>query len=240
MRTKVFHIFALLPFELVGIGYHSLHGSVFFEQFDGGFFPNPWNSWNVIHRISHQAQDIPYLIDVFNVPLFTDLSGAHHIHTIAHEGRLVQKDMVIHNLSIVLVWGHHVNGKQFLFRFFCDGTNDVVCLKSIHFQNRNSKGTNDLFYPRNRHGDILRLLQSIGLVRSILLVTESRCLGIKCHCDVAGFFFFQDLQERVGKAKHYSRVEPFGVDSGVFTKGKMSPIDQGHGVQKKKFMGLSL
>jgi hypothetical protein len=57
---------------------------------------------------------------------------------------------------------------------------------------------------------------------------------------VAWFFFFQDFQERVGKAQHYACIEPFGIDSRVFAEGKMRPINKGHGIQKKKFMGLSL
>ena len=148
--------------------------------------------------------------------------------------------MIVHQLPVVLVWGHHEHRKLFLFSLFCNCTDDVVCLKSIHFQNGYFKGTNDLLDPRDGHGNVLRLLQSIGLVGSILHVAKSRCLRIKCHCDVAGLFFFQHLQERVGKPEHYPSIEPFGVDPRVFTKGKMCSINEGHGIQKKKFMGLSL
>ena len=141
-----------------------------------------------------------------NIPLFTDLLGAHHIYCVAHKGRLVEKNMIVYQLTIVLVWGHHVHRKLFLFRLFRNGADDVVCLKPIHFQNRNFKGTNDLLDPRDGHSNVLRLLQSIGLVGGILHVTKSWGLRIKCHGYVAWFFFFQDLQERVCKPKHYSCI----------------------------------
>ena len=240
MLRKIFNILFLLAFELVYIFKYPFERTIFLEELHGCFFPNPWNSWNIIYRITHEPKNITHQVHVGNVPFFTDLLGSHHIYSIAHKGRLVEKNMLVHQLTIVLVWGHHVHRKLFLLRLFCNGADDVVCLKSIHFQNRNFEGPHDLLDPRDGYGNVLRLLQSIGLVGGILHVAKSGCLRIKCHCDVAWFFFFQDFQERVGKAKHYACIESFGIDPWVFAEGKMGPINQGHGIQKKKFMGLSL
>ena len=114
--------------------------------------------------------------------------------------------MIVHQLTIILVWGHHVHRKVLLFSLFCNGTDDVICLKSIHFQNGNFKGPHDLLDPRDGHGNVLRLLQSIGLVGGILHVAKSRCLRIKCHSNMAGFFFFQNLQKSIRKPEHYPSI----------------------------------
>jgi len=177
---------------------------------------------------------------MLDVPLFADLLGPHHIHAIAHKGRLVKKNMVIHNLSVVFVRGHHVDSKMISFCFFGDRADDVICLKSIHFQHGDLEGFHNFFDPRDRNRDILRLLESVGLVGLVLNMSEGGCFGIKSHRDVAWFFFFQYFQKCIGKSEHHTRIETFRIDSWVFAKCKMCPIDQGHGVQQKEFMGLFL
>jgi hypothetical protein len=69
-----------------------------------------------------------------------------------------------------------------------------------------------------------------------LYVTKSWGFGVKNYCNMAWLFLFQDLQQRIGKAQHDAGIQAFGVDSGVFAKRKMGPVNQGHGIEKEKFV----
>jgi hypothetical protein len=57
---------------------------------------------------------------------------------------------------------------------------------------------------------------------------------------MAWFFLFQYFQKRIGKTQHHTGIEAFGIDSGIFAKSKMSPVNQSHRIEEKKFMGLLL
>ncbi len=141
--------------------------------------------------------------------------------------------MLFHQLTKVLVWGHHINVEIFVLGFFGDGADNVVRFVPVQLQNRDFESGDDLLDPRNGNFYVFWLCLPVGFIGGILLMPESRSTGIKGHRDVGRLFFFQNLQQRIGKTEHHPGIQPFAVDSGVFAKGKMSSINKSHGIQKK-------
>ena len=200
LLRKILQVLFLLSLELVRVGKDALQGAKLFQQFNGCLFADSRNPRNVIYSISHKPEDIPHQVNVSNVPFFTNLLGAHHIHAISHEGRFVKKNVLVYKLSIVLVGGHHVHRKPFFFCFFGKGAYQIIRLKSIQLQTRDTKGLDKFFYPRNGHRDVLRLCLSVGLVGLVLYVAKSRGFGVKNDRNMTGLFFLQYFQKRVGEA----------------------------------------
>ena len=131
LLRKIDDILFLFSFEFVGVLQETFHRPKFFEEFGGGFFSDSRDSRNVVHGVTHQSEDISDLVHMLDVPAGADLRRPHDFYPVAHEGRFVKKNMIIHNLTKILVWGHHKDRKIFFLCFFGECSDDIICLVSI-------------------------------------------------------------------------------------------------------------
>ena len=69
-------VFALFPFEFLGVVQEVFNGSVLLNEFLGGFFANAWNTWDVVRGVSPKSEDVANLVDCLNAPLFENFTNA--------------------------------------------------------------------------------------------------------------------------------------------------------------------
>ena len=88
--------------------------------------------------------------------------------------------MLIDQLGIVLVWGHHKN-LVLTSRHLGQGPNKIIGFIAIQFDYGNAKSGYNFFAIRNGNADFFGLFFSIGLIFSISDVSERGGVGVKCH-----------------------------------------------------------
>ncbi len=184
-----------------------------------------------------KTQHINHLAHFFDIPLFTNFLGAEDVDRVAHIRRLVQLDMLLHDLSEVFVRSHHEDFETVSRGFLGDRANYVVGLISIHLKNRDIESADDILDDGQAVAYILRHFLACALVFFEYLIAEGGCRCIKGYGYVCRLLFLQDFQECIRKAKNHRGVHPLGVDSWVLGKCKMGAINQRIGIQEEE-LGL--
>ena len=138
-------------------------------------------------------------------------------------------------MGVVFIRREHVHRKSLFHCPFGNGTDDVVGLKTGHFQNGNIHAGEELFDVGNGQRDVFGLFLPLGFVGLKLLVAEGRSRKVETHTNVAGFFFVEDFEKGIGKSENRTGVESPGVDAWIFAEGKVGPVNKGHGVDQEEF-----
>ncbi len=126
---------------------------------------------------------------------------------------------------------------------FCQCTDHVIGLVAVDIEDGDIESGDQLLNHRNRGYNIFRRLLPVGLVSFKPDFSHSGCHGIESHPDMGGLLFFQQVEENICKAEHGRCVYPFGGEPRVFIKGKIGPVDEGHGIEEEEFFfghGFSL
>ncbi len=82
--------------------------------------------------------------------------------------------MLIDQLAVVLVRGHHVGVITLGGRALGQSAYHVIGLIALHLDHRDAVGFEDTLDIRHRRGDIFRLLVAVGFVVGEFLVAECR------------------------------------------------------------------
>ena len=89
--------------------------------------------------------------------------------------------MRIHQLSVILVRGYHVNGGVLIPFPFGDGSDDVIRLESLHHENRDPEGAHEFRKRLQGVDHKLRCGASCRLVFRVHLVSESASRRVESH-----------------------------------------------------------
>ncbi len=114
------------------------------------------------------------------------------------------------------------------------GSDDVVRLEAVDFQNRNVEGAAQVFHVGNRGGEFLGHLVTLCLVGRVFDVTRSGCGGVEGDADVRRVFLFEDEQQRVDESVERGGVGALGVADRVLDEREVGAIHQGHAVEEEK------
>ena len=138
-------------------------------------------------------------------------------------------------LSVVLVGRHHECVDAFEVGFVRYGADDVVRLKSIHLQDRDMIGSEDILDDRHSQSDVLRSLLSLRFISRESLVSE-RLSVVESDGEMSWFFLGQYLVERIAEAHYRARIHSFGIDARCFDEGVVTAVYQRVCVDEKEFV----
>ena len=91
----------------------------------------------------------------------------------------VHEYIVCHQLTVVLVRGHHISSDALAPGFCGEGPDHVIGLVACHFQNRDAVSVYDLLYNRYGEADGFRCFFALGFILFESFVTESRAGGVE-------------------------------------------------------------
>ncbi len=119
-----------------------------------------------------------------NAVTLANLLGAAYLHLGTAERGLEHEHAVGHQLSVVLVGGHHVGDVTLLLGNVRQCAYHIVGFISRNFDSGDSVGLYDVLYIGNRQGYVLRLLVALRLVLGIGFVAECGAARVEAHRDV--------------------------------------------------------
>ena len=177
-----------------------LYASELLNQLLGRFLSHSGATWNIIHRIAHQAQHIDDLQGALQPPLAFYLLGPQNLSlALAHSGT-VHPDAPGHELAVILVGCHHKGVYALLVSLSCQGTDYIVCLEARHLQDRDVVSLQDAFDIR--HGKLYALgrFLTLRLILGIGLVAEGSARRVEGNAQMGGLLFLKHILERIDKA----------------------------------------
>ena len=133
--------------------------------------------------------------------------------------RSIHEDMFGYELSIVFVRRSHKDLKTSLFPFLSESTDDIIRLKSGHFEHRDIHRLEYIFDYRNGFTNIFGGFGSLRFVLLICFMAERAPCGVKSHTDVRRVDFFEQVFERHRKAENSGSVLSLTVHSRCTNEG---------------------
>ena len=127
----------LSAFQFRASGNNLFNTSEFLQQRSSCFRTEAGNARNVIGGVALKTKHIHHLRHIFNIPFLTYFFLSQNIHTVSHERRFIQPDILTDNLSEIFIGSHHINLESFFGRLDSQRTYQVVGFKAIYFENRN-------------------------------------------------------------------------------------------------------
>ena len=186
-----------LPADLISVLQKILHRSILSDQILGPLLPNSGDSWNIVHTVPHQGEDIDHLI-------------GWHPKVQLYKFRRVQllspgmkhRDVRPHQLHEVFVRRdeHHI--EALLGRSVRHGTQDIVGLVLGQLEFRNAIGIQELSDPRDLDLQIFWSRRPVGFVRSVTLFPDRIVRDVEPHTDQFRLLFAQQLAQHVVEAVH--------------------------------------
>ncbi len=169
--------------------YNIFNRAILLNECSSSFRTEPRYTRYIIRCIALQTEHINYLRYIFNVPFLTNLFFTQHIHGISHVCWFVQVHMFIYKLSKIFVRCHHINLKTFFNSFFRQRSDDIIRLKTIHFENWDVKSPDDFLDLRDPVTNIFRCFLTCCFIRFKDRIAKSGRSRIKRHTDVSRFLF---------------------------------------------------
>ena len=182
-------VFLLFALQLVGMCDEVFHTTVFAHQYRCRLLADAWNARDVVGGIAPEAEDVDELFWVADAVAFAHLFRPPHLGWFAELSGLVEQDFVGHQLSEVLVGGHHIGGEALLFRLFRQGADDVVGLVAFHAVDGDVEGLDEPYYIRYGVAEVVGHLLAVGLVFAVFGLSLCGAGHVEGHADVSGSFF---------------------------------------------------
>ncbi|CAI8244950.1 MAG: Uncharacterised protein [Flavobacteriia bacterium] len=195
-------------------------------------------AWDVVHRIAHHAQKVDDLLGPLHTEFRAHLCNPHDLRGCTALCRFVHKDLVGHQLTEILVRGHHIGGVALGLCFFGQCSDHIIGFIAVHSQGGDTKAFQHFFDQGRGYFDGLRGLIAVGLVLRILFMPLGRRRSIEHHRHMAGVFLFQKIEQSQGKAKDRRGVHALGSNPRIPNECEIRTKDQGIGIQQKKALLL--
>ena len=227
------HAFLQFALQLVGICQQVRDASELLYKLRGGFLSYAGTSWNVVCRITHQPKDIYHLFWSLYAPLRTDLIGAEDIEARAHRLRFELPHMGRHQLSVVLVWSHHIRIDSSDLSLRRQRSYDIVCLVAFHLQHGNAVCRKDFLDDRHPETNGLGGLIALRLIEGIALMAERTAVRIEGDSYMRGLFLCQHIFQRVEETEDGRDILPTAVDPRVLDETVVRTIDECIGIEQK-------
>ena len=164
---EVDDIFLLFAFQFIGMGNEVLYAAVFLHQLRCGLLPNARNAWNIVGGIAPKTEDVDELLGFLYAVAFAHLFRSPNLCWFSELGGFVEQNFVGHQLSEVLVWGHHVGDKALLFCFLRKCADDIVGLVAFHAVDGDVEGLNEPDDIRYGVAQVVGHLLAVGLVFAV-------------------------------------------------------------------------
>ena len=133
----------------------------------------------------------------FDSPFLQYLINTKDLSIVAASCRLVHVNIRRHQLRIILIWGHHVNGKTFFFSFLSDRSNDIISLKTFTSDYRNFKSFYNLMYIGKSSSDFFWLSFSVCFIIFKDLVSKGWSTQIKTNRQMRRILLFNEFTQYI-------------------------------------------
>ena len=224
-----------LAFKRIRIFQNSIYGPPFSDKFFGGLLSDSRNAGNVVRGISHETKDVDHLVGMFNLPEFFQRGEVYDLPFLTLSPRLPHDAVLRNELAEVLVRSDHECFEAALFlRLAGEGSDDVIGLVTVEFQNGDSEGLTEAFDAGKGRCKIFGHFLPVGFVCRIDLVAGRWCPCVKSNGQMRGFFALKNGKDRIRKTVKSGAVYPFRGIDGTPDKGEMRPICQCHTVKKEE------
>ena len=180
-----------------------LDAAILLHEFLSGLGAHAGAAWNVVGRVAHEAQDVDDLQGIGDAVFCLDFINAQHLVLAG----VVDFGVFVHQLSEVLVAGHHVGHETRRRGFLREGAYHIVGLKARHLEDGDAVGLENALDVGHRHLDALGCLVAVGLVLLIGLMPEGLAFGVEAHGDVRGILALEQVLQSVDKAENGAGVD---------------------------------
>ena len=119
--------------------------------------------------------------------------------------------MIGHQLRIILIRRCHIDLKTCLFTLLGQRTDDIVRLKTRHFQHRNIHRLQNLLDYRHGFPNIFRCFRSLRLVLLICLMAECTTRRIESHSQMGRVDLTNQILQGHAETKDSRGVLPLAV-----------------------------
>ena len=177
---KFFKTLFHLAFHLMSMLQHVFNGSVLLNQCLCSLFSYPWNTRNIIYRITPKSKYIYNLIHSLYFPTIQDLLYSQNFIRIAHSTGLVYVNIFANQLPEVFIRSHHIN-IYLLIKTPCQSTNNIIGFVTIHGDHRYIKSFKNSDYVGQTLPQIFRHRVTLCLIFFKFNVSLSGFICIKYH-----------------------------------------------------------
>ncbi len=231
------HLLPLPALQLRRAGDQVFHAAILLDQRRRRLLAEAGDARDVVHRVTHQRQDVHHLLRALDAPLRAHLRHAQDLHIRALPARLVNAHRVRHELAEVLVRRHHERLEALPLRALRQDADDVIRLVAVPRQQRDAHRRAQAVDLRDGARDVLRHLLPLRLVFRENLMPRRRRRRVQHHRQMRGLLVFQDVQKRVRKPVERRSVHPVARADRVLDEGEMRAVKQRHPVEEKKAFG---
>ncbi len=220
------HFFLLFGGEFIRVGDDSFDAAELLEPFDGCLGSHARDAGNVVDGVAGESEHINDLIHTVDIPIPADFSGAELLDTVALSRGLIHHDLVADQLGVVLVGSHHIDCVAGFRGLLCDGSDYVIGFEIGHGDDRNFEGADDVHNDGQSYFDIVGLFFPVRLVWLVHFIAKGRPRRVKCHGNMRGCLFLNQVPQRPHKTRNGGDIQAFGVNQWSRDKGKMRPVHQ--------------
>jgi len=212
------------------------NAAILSDQFRGSLRADTRNTRDIVGCVTHQSEDIDQLPRLFDAPSPTDVLGPEDFGIASHASRAIQQGGGRDELAKILVGRNHERCETLRLRAQHQSANQVVGFVSVQAQRSDAQCGRDA--ADVWQGDTQRFGHFLPLrfVFRELLVTAGGSLGVKNHRQMRGLAGVPDVQEGLRETVQGRGVDALRGKDRPLNQGEVSPVDQGHAIQKHQLL----
>ena len=194
--------------KLIQMVVNALYRSVFGDQLTGSYLTHPFDTRDVVRSVSADGQHVDDLGRGLDAIFASDLIHPDNLVVASGFSGLVLPDVILDELSVILVRSDHVDIQTFPGASLRHGTNHVVRLIAHHHECRDVHRPAKLLKRFQGIDYQLGRLRPVSLVLRVHLVTESPSRRIEGDRQIVGFFPVDQFQDIFGEPEEDRHVRP--------------------------------
>ena len=172
-------------------------------EFHGCLLANTWTSRYIIGCIAHESEQVDDLGRGVDAVLLAYFFRTEYLKLLITELWSEHSDVFADQLTVIFVGGHHESLQSIDISCLCGkSANDVICLKSADFEDRDIVCFEYALYVWYGSADAFRSFFSLCLVGFVCFMTERRSRRVKCNTNVRRLFLIEHFLQSVDKSKY--------------------------------------
>ena len=211
----------------------ALQRTVILYELRCSLLANARNSGDVVAGVTPHSKYVNQLSGSVYAVFLAHLFGTHNRGRIVELGRLVDENIVAHQLAEVLVGRHHIGEIARFFGFFGQSAYNIVGLIALSRINRYVETLDDIYDIWDGCFQIGRHSLAVGLVVAEVVGTQGRGSQVESYPYVRRLLILQYLIQRIQKPYHSRGVNTFRRHPRIFVQSKKRPVNQRVGIQQK-------
>ena len=233
-------LLALFSLDFRNVVEDVLDRSPLLHQLAGALFADARHAGDVVRSVAPQREDVAHQLRVVDAVLLADGLAADDLDASLRTPLLVDAAMVAHELSVILVGGHHIDIVTRLDALLRKGSDHVVGLVPLDFEDRDAHRFEHPLDVGHRKQDVLGRLGTVRLVLGEDVAAETAPLGIEGHAQQVGPFALLNVAQELHEPEHHGGVHTGAVAHRPPQKSIVILENQRIGVNQKEFFHICI